>query len=502
MRFLTKNLFCLLGLFFMVFFLGFVPVSWGQQIITTIVGNGAAAYAGDGGPATLASLACPDDIALDSHGNIYIADACSNTVRRVDAATSIITTYAGLYTVLNSGGYSGDGGPATLALLDYPSGIAFDAQDNLYIDDFYNCVIRKVSAATGIITSVVGNGTQGYSGDSGPAANAELDCPTLVRFDNQGNMLISDTGNNVIREVNTATGIITTVVGFWPGNPGYSGDGGPATMALLDGCESMIDDPSGDLYVSDGNNNVVRKVNRTTGVITTVVGSGALGYSGDGGPATLASMNFDNGTLVFDKNSNLFMTDDMNNVIRRVDALTGIITTVAGQGPPVPQGYSGDGGPPLLAQFSHTESLCFDNSCDLLVVDYGNNVIWKISNMLSYCTPSPTSTPLPTPSPAPTATPLAPDIFYVSQNALRPSQGPVSIYVQYPLASGEYNLCIYNSAGEHIKTLDSRSLQAPISQSYAWDGTNKYGAPCASGMYIFYLTEPFDRKMKRILLIR
>ncbi len=375
----------------------------GAQTITTLVGNGIGAYAGDGGPASLASLAGPDDIALDSHGNIFIADACSNTVRRVDAVTSIITTYAGRYTELNSGGYSGDGGPATQALLFYPAGIAFDSQDNLYIADYYNCAIRKVSAATGIITTVVGGGAPGYSGDGGPAANAELTCPSLVRFDNWGNMLIADTGNNVIREVNTATGVINTVVGFWPGNPGYAGDGGPATAALLDGCDAMIDDPSGNLWVCDSNNNVLRKVDHSTGVITTMVGNGAPGYSGDGGPATLASLDFnddtqvyDYGNMVFDKNGNLFITDDFNNVVRRVDAVTGIITTVAGQGPPVPSGYSGDGGPPLQAQFNHDVSLCFDSSCDLLVVDYNNNVIRKITEMASYCTPSPISTSTPT----------------------------------------------------------------------------------------------------------
>jgi hypothetical protein len=557
---------------------------------------------------------------MDPQGNVYIADACSDVVRRVDKVTNIITTYAGRFTQMNVGDYTGDNGPATLARFNYPSGIAFDAQGNLYIADYYNYVIRKVSAATGVITTVVGNGTPGYSGDGGLASNAELTYPTLVRFDNQGNLLISDTGNNVIRKVNTATGVITTVVGFYPGSPGYSGDGGPATLAHLDGVESMIMSPYGDLYVSDTNNNVIRKVNASTGVITTVVGSGVHGYLGDGGPATLASLDFDNGTMAFDSGGNLFMTDDINNVIRRVDAVTGIITTVAGQGPPVSGGYSGDGGPPLLAKFNHTESLCFQNDCDLLVVDYTNNAVRKITGLASSCQMTPTSTATPTAtasftstatwsdtptasftptvtptrtltatstptpsktdSPSPTAswtpsrtwtptststptatvsftstatwsgtptasftptatptrtpsatatpsrtwtptstltptvtssptfsntstaTPLVPDIFYVSQNAMHPVEGPVSIYVQYPSAPGEYNLSIYNSAGELVKNLDSQYLHASITQSYLWNGTNKYGNPCASGVYIFSLREPFDHKIKRILLIR
>jgi hypothetical protein len=567
------------------FLLGLVPVSWGQTI-TTISGNGTLGYTGDGGPVSLASLACPDDIAVDSYGNVYIADACSSVVRRVDAATSIITTYAGLFTAMDVGGYSGDGGPATVALFAYPSGIAFDAQNNLYISDYYNCVIRKVSFATSIITTVVGTGMPGYSGDGGLASSAELRYPTLVRFDNDGNMLISDTSNNVIRKVDMTSGVITTIAGFYPGGAGYSGDGGPATLALLNGCESMMTSPDGDLYIADSNNNVIRMVSKTTGIITTVVGSGAHGYSGDGGPATLASLDFDNGTLDFDSAGNLFFTDDVNNVVRRVDHATGYISTVAGQGPPMSGGYSGDGGSPLAAQFNHTESLHFDNDCDLLVVDYTNNAVRKVTDIASTCHPSPTFTSTPsataTPSPTvtqtptptrtptftstptwtntatvsytptmtPTGTPTAtrtptasgtpthtgtptpsatatasrtstgtptstgtatntptigprqPDVFYVSKNAMRPFEGPVSIYVEYPSTTGNYDLNIYNTAGELIKKLDTHYPQDTPAKSYLWDGNNRYGEPCASGMYILSLNAPADHKTKRLLLIR
>ena len=240
----------------------FLFPAWGQTI-TTVAGNGIGNYSGDGGPATLATINQPDDIAFDSKGNYYIADAGNAMVRKVDIATGIISTYAGAST---QGGYSGDGGPATLATFFYPSGIAFDSQDNLYIADYYNDVIREVYAATGIVNTVIGNGLTGYSGDGGPALSAELNAPIGIRFDTRNNLYIADSNNNVIRMVNGATGIITTVAGT--GVPGYSGDGGPATLARLNGCEMVEPDPSGNLYISDFYNDVFRKVSFPTGTIS------------------------------------------------------------------------------------------------------------------------------------------------------------------------------------------------------------------------------------------
>lgn len=247
-------------------------IAWGQTI-TTVVGNCAAfGYTGDGGPAALATLYCPDDVAFDSSGNYYIADACSNTVREVNITTGIINTYAGLY---NPTGLplAGDGGPATSALLDFPSGIAFDQNNNLYIADYYNSVVRQVNAATGIITTWGGNGTYGYSGDGGPATSAEMGYPNIVRFDaGDNNLYLSDAGNSTVRKINMATGIITTVAGT--GVAGYSGNGGPATSAELEQPEAMTFDALGNLYFSDNLNNVIREVNAGTGIITVAVGTG------------------------------------------------------------------------------------------------------------------------------------------------------------------------------------------------------------------------------------
>ncbi len=438
----------------------------------------------------MAQMCCPDVIAFDSKGNLYIGDAGNAAVRRVDAATGLMSTYAGYVT---TGVYSGDGGFATgpQCGLNYPDGLVFDAQDNLYIADYYNNVIRKVDAATHIITTVVGHypGNGGHTGDGGLAVNAELNNPIAIKFDSHGNLYIADNGNFCVRRVDAATGVITTVAGN--GISDNTGDGGPATSASFINAQSICFDNAGNLLISDGGSSVVRRVNALTGIITTIIGNGDVGFSGDGGPALSASLDFDNGSLAVDSLGNIYITDDWNDVARKVDAVTGIITTVAGQGPPVPSGYSGDGGPATLAQFYHTEDFEFDSQGNMFIVDYGNNAIRKVTNVAVFFTPTPTPSP----------TPQAPDIFYVSRNAFIPSQEPVSIYVQYP-HPGPFSLRIYNSAGEHIKTLYDMTVATNFAQSFLWDGKNKYQDTCASGVYLIYLSEPFDRKIKRVVLIK
>ncbi len=446
----------------------------------------------------MAQLCCPDVIAFDSHWNLYIGDCGNGVVRRVDAVTGIMTTYAGNITL--GGTFTGDGGPATLAGLDYPDGMAFDSQDNLYFADYYNNRVRKVSAATGIITTVVGSGSPyggGYSGDGGPAVNAQMNMPIAIKFDSQGNLYIADTNNYVIRRVDAITGIITTVAGNFTLGGTYTGDGGPATLASFVYPQSLAFDNAGNLLISDGGSSVVRRVDAKTGIITTIIGNGTAGYSGDGGPALSASLDFDNGSLAVDSAGNIYITDDWNNVARKVDAATGIITTIAGEGPPVPAGYSGDGGPATSAQIYHTEDFEFDGQGNMYIVDYGNCLIRKVTAVAVINTPTPTVTPTVTPTP----TPQPPDIFYVSKNTLHPAQESVSIYVQYP-HPGYYSLRIYNSAGEHIKTLFDSTLVTNMAMSFFWDGKNKYQDTCSSGVYLIYLTEPFDRKIKRLLVVR
>ena len=285
------------------------------QIITTVVGNGTGAYAGDGGQATAAEIGCNGfcnglgNITFDALGNLYIADADNNRIRKVNTV-GIINTIAGNGTA----GYSGDGGQATAAEI-YANALAFDATGNLYIAAGAN--IRKVNTL-GIIATIAGNGTVGYNGDGGQATAAEISAYRIV-MDGAGNLYISD-WNNRIRKVNTA-GIITTIAGN--GTNGYSGDGGQATAAELWTPEGINIDAIGNLYIADWGNNKIRKIN-TLGIISTLAGNETSCYSGDGGQATAAELRLPSDVAI-DALGNIYIADASNNLIRKVNT-SGIIT--------------------------------------------------------------------------------------------------------------------------------------------------------------------------------
>jgi sugar lactone lactonase YvrE len=300
---------------------------------------------------------------VDVVGNLYIADTGNYRVREV-AANGIISTVAGGGSI----GYSGDGGPATSAGLNYPYGVAVDVAGNLYIADFFNSRVRKV-ATNGTISTVAGGGGS-YPGDGGPATNAVLGNVTGVAVDVAGNLYIADPDNNRIRKV-AANGTISTVAGN--GTLGYSGDGGPATSAQLWSPDGVAVDVAGNLYIADGNNNRIRKV-ATNGMISTVAGNGSLGYSGDGGPATSAQMDFPWG-LAVDSVGNLYIADGNNNRIRKV-ATNGTISTVAGNGS---YGYSGDGGPATSAELSGAYGVALDAAGNLYIADTYNCRIRKVA---------------------------------------------------------------------------------------------------------------------------
>jgi trimeric autotransporter adhesin len=342
-----------------------------QDVITTIAGTPQSrGYSGDDGPATAAQLYDPSDITFDKAGNLFIADFANNVIRKVD-------TFGNITTVAGTGapGYTGDNGPATAANLNGPYALAIDASGNIIFADGYNHLVRKVNTTTGIITAFAGVPSSGYLGDGGPATAAKLYNPVGIAIDKGGNVYIADDHNNAIRKVDVS-GIITTVAG---GNPaGYAGDNGPATNARLSLPIGVAIDTAGNLFIADEDNNVIRKVN-TSGIITTYAGTGAKGNSGDGGPATAATL--DSAQRVnFDDANNMYISDGRNNLVRKVST-AGIIATFAGNGFGADSSrcyFDGEDSTPLHASFCVPQGVAFDYYKRACICDRGNAVIRRI----------------------------------------------------------------------------------------------------------------------------
>lgn len=339
------------------------------NFLVTVAGGGS--ELGDGGPATAAGFCQTTDVALDAVGNMYIADAglvCTgpggNTVRKVDP-NGIITTIAGTGAV----GFSGDGGPATVAQLDTPFGVAVDRDGNLYIADLFNYRIRKVDLA-GIITTVAGTGERGFSGDGGPATAARLfatarrdrNWPGGMAFDAEGNLYVADGG--AVRKIDLA-GIITTVAGT--GVPGFSGEGMPATQATIDAWDVAVDS-NGNLYISEWHNEVIRRVDRN-GVITKVAGGLQGLFGAQGVPAASVPL-FDPWGIAVDAHGNLFIAEHHARTIRRVDR-DGIITTVVGEWKGLPV-FNGDAGPATQIHLNDPIGLFVDAAGVLYIADTFN----------------------------------------------------------------------------------------------------------------------------------
>jgi uncharacterized protein (TIGR03437 family) len=332
-------------------------------IIATVAGYGGSSFSGDGGPATSAALNAPSSVTVDASGNFFIADTNNQRIRKV-SASGIITTVAGN----GNAGFSGDNGLAVSASLNFPSAVKVDSSGNLYIADTGNQRVRKVSTS-GTITTVAGSGFGPFAGDGGPATSALLNSPFGIALDASGNLFIADSGNNRIRKVSTG-GTITTVAGN--GRPGSSGDGGQATAASLGFPRDVVVDGSGNLFLTDSIANLVRKVS-PDGIITTVAGNGTSRFSGDGGPALSAGFEFPT-SLALDGVGNLLIAG-YGGRVRSVSS-DGIVTTIAGNGI---QGFSGDLGPATAAMLGYSVSVTVAPSGNLFMADAGNNRIREIS---------------------------------------------------------------------------------------------------------------------------
>jgi len=337
-------------------------------LIETFAGNNTAGYSGDGGLALNAKMDFPVGIFGDASGNIFFSDSGNDVVREVVASTGDIQTVAGTGEPI----ISGNGALAPDASIEGPWGVVYDSLGNLYFTSFYGNFVGEVVAATGKLQILAGNGTQGYAGDGGPAAAAEFYSPTGIAVDPLGNLFIADQGNSRIREIVASTGTIQTVAGN--GAYGYTGDGGPATSAEIAYPTAVIVDFQGNIYFADWEDNVIREVFASTGTIQTLAGTGTRGYTGDGGPATSAELSEPFG-LAMDFSNNLFISDSGNSVIREVPQSTGIIQTIAGNGT---WGYSGDGGPATSAELRGPDDILVDAAENIFIADSSNNVVREV----------------------------------------------------------------------------------------------------------------------------
>jgi sugar lactone lactonase YvrE len=328
--------------------------------------TGTTGTSGDGGPATSAKFVAPEDVAQDLSGNIYVADGDACEVRKIDTS-GIITRFAGT----GSCGNTGNGGPATAAEIESPDGVAVDAAGNVYITDAQNHVVHKVDT-NGTISIFAGTGVSGNTGDHGPATSAKLNGPWGVRVYRAGDVYISDVNANVVRKVDGG-GTITTVAGN--GSGGFSGDTGPATSAKLAGPTGIWVDPSGNLLIADTGNDAIRQVTHATGTISTVAGIGTqAGTTGNGGPATSAKLDEPYG-ITEDIAGNLYIANFAGQTIQKVTHTTGNISIIAGNGT---AGGIGDNGPATSAEVNGPTGLFVDSSGNLLLAEFDGATIRKI----------------------------------------------------------------------------------------------------------------------------
>ncbi|HEX5171185.1 MAG TPA: hypothetical protein VFW11_18540 [Cyclobacteriaceae bacterium] len=340
--------------------------------IETIAGSGPDyfGYEGDGNKATEAKIGWLTGISIDADGNVFMTDGAANTLRMINISNGQISTVAGNFRGFNVSDptpFAGDGGMATSAHLNVPMATSVDFSGDVYVSDAGNNIVRKVS--NGKISTLAGTGGSiGYYGDGGQASSAKLYNPGGIVVGPEGHIYFADSQNNALRKIESGTGIISTIAGQGPDQPGYTGDNGPADAAKVNAPFGIAIDKLGTIYFADAGNNVIRKI--SNGTISTFAGTGAEGYSGDGGPAKSATFLAIKGIAV-DNDNNVFVADAGNNVIRKI-ASTGIITTYVGNGS---AGYSGDGGPATAAQLNNPWGVAVDGDGNLYIADSNNSAV-------------------------------------------------------------------------------------------------------------------------------
>ena len=389
-------------------------------VITNVAGSGDSNS--DGITATTRRLAFPGGLSADTSGNFYFSDTGNNKVMKVTVSTGLITTVAGT----GSQTFSGEGVPAITASLNLPKGLAVDAFGNVFITDTANSRIRKVSAINGIITTIAGTSSSGFLMDNIDATKAPLNFPDDVAVDKSGNIFIADTGNNRVRKVAANTGIITTVAGNGQKSPLQNDV--IATAAAAYHPTGVVVDAVGNIYIAEYFNSLIRKVTASTGIITTVAGTGTLLYNGDNILATAANLNYPV-KFCLDNLGNIFIADMFNQRIRMITASTGIITTVAGTGE---YGNSGNGGLATSAKLSGPSAVAVDYLGNLYLSDNAQiSTIRKVTfppvTPSAPVTPSPPLTPIFTRPPAVTAPPTRPPAVTAPpthQPTLKPTISP------------------------------------------------------------------------------
>jgi hypothetical protein len=336
--------------------------------IATFAGTGSnGTDSGDGGPATQATVPLPGGVATDASGNVYVLDDFGSRIRKINPA-GVISTYAG------GGSSTADGVPATSANLS-ASAITVDHNGNLLIADEFHYKIRRINHLTGLITTVAGTGVQGESGDGGPATAATLDDISALTVDGQNNIYVGD--DNRVRRINASTGVITTVAGNGT-DDGAMGDGGPATAASIPAVWGLAVNSKGDLYISSGGCDCIRKVTHATGIISIVVNANALTDTKPVTPAQKADIESPE-QLTVDGSDNVYITSGFAafNEVARLDSTDQTFTVLAGSGAP---GYSGDGGPATAAELYEPQAVAITTAGDLVIADMYNNRFWRVSD--------------------------------------------------------------------------------------------------------------------------